>query len=420
MHHPDIRICTTPLTGDRAREKIMQVKRSLPMSLLGANLLLNLLYAALGGVIVPALLENADPVNKDVHLAIVMTASSAMTIAIRPLVGAWSDRTKGRFGRRTPWIVAGAIASAVAVVWLGQADTVIAVAFGWLIAQPLLNVIESPLDAVLADRVPEPARARTAAYYGAGAALGLAVGAVAAGATIDDLGLTTLGAALLLVAGMISFVLLNPDRTVTDPRPRRRPGEWRALWRSRGFSRVFIGRVLVVLGQQMVLVYLLYIVIDRTDQNAADAGRTLAAVVGVHIACLVVGALAATRAARRNRVATVMVATVIGALGLGLPILIPGIAGLIAYAVVSGLGRGAYVTSDLLLLLHVLPSEESHGRDLGYFGWATLLPQAVAPALAGVLLTLTAGSYSILFAVAVVLALCSLPVVAALAERTRA
>ncbi|RCS62155.1 MFS transporter [Microbacterium sp. JB110] len=398
----------------------MHVKRSLPMSLLGANLLLNLLYSALGGVVVPALLEHADPVNKDVHLAIVMTASSAVTIAIRPLAGAWSDRTTGRFGRRTPWIVAGAITSAIAVAWLGQADTVIAVAVGWLIAQPLLNIIESPLDAVLADRVPERARARTAAYYGAGAALGLAAGAVVAGITVDNLSLMTLGAGLVLVAGMIGFVMLNPDRAVEGLRPHRQPGQWRALWRSRGFSRVFIARALVVLGQQMVLVYLLYIVIDRTGQNAADAGRTLAMVVGVHIACVVAGALAAAGAARRNRVATVVVATVVGALGLGLPILIPGMAGLIAYAVVSGLGRGAYVTSDLLLLLHVLPSKENHGRDLGYFGWATLLPQVVAPALAGTLLTLSAGSYAVLFAAAVVLALCSVPVVAVLAERTRA
>src|SRR5699024_674833 len=137
--------------------------------LLGASIVLNVMYGAISGILIPAQLAVADPAGKEANLAVTMTASSLITLLTRPLVGSASDRTRSRWGRRTPWLLGGALAAAVALVPLGQATTVVAIALGWLLVQPLLNVVEVPLDAVLADRFRAADRPRASAVYGGGA-----------------------------------------------------------------------------------------------------------------------------------------------------------------------------------------------------------------------------------------------------------
>src|SRR5690606_28592013 len=86
--------------------------------------------------------------------------------------------------------------------------------------------------------------------------------------------------------------------------------------------------------------------------------------------------------------------------------------GLALYAVVAGLGRGMYLTSDLALMLDVLPSSGDHGRDLGLLGLATVLPQVLAPALAGMVLVATGQQYRLLVFLAAVGVLASMVVMA--------
>jgi hypothetical protein len=59
-----------------------------------------------------------------------------------------------------------------------------------------------------------------------------------------------------------------------------------------------------------------------------------------------------------------------------------------------------YVAVDLALVADVLPDAESSGKDLGVFNIAGALPFSVAPAVAPVILAVSGGSYSALYAVA--------------------
>ncbi|WP_313404735.1 MFS transporter [Aeromicrobium sp.] len=383
--------------------------RRLLWSLLIASLVLNAMYAGLAGVVVPALVSRADEANKELNLSVVMALSSFVTVVVHPLVGAWSDRIRTPWGSRSPWIVAGAGCAAVAMIALGQASSVVAVGLGWLLVQPLLNVVEAPLDAVLADRVRPSIRPRASASYGAGAALGLAAGAVVAGAMVDRIEAVTTLFAVALVVVMSGFVMLNPDPMTA----RRREGlPWRRAWSDRDFRLVFLGRLVLVLGSQLVMGYLLYIVMDFADVSESGAGRLVPLLVGAHVLCLAVGAVLALKWSRLGRVPVVLGATTVVVGGLVIPLAWPTVEGLAAYAVVSGLGRGAYLTADLALMLDVLPSGDDHGRDLGVLGLATILPQTLAPALGGVLLTVTGDEYRALFAAAIVAVLVSMPIIA--------
>lgn len=142
--------------------------RRLLWSLLGASIVLNVMYGAVAGVLVPAQVALADPESKETHLAIIMALSSLATLVAQPAAGAASDRTRTRWGRRRPWIAGSAVPVALALVALGRAETLLAITVGWIVVQPLLNVLEAPLDAILADRFsagqrPGPRRSTAAA-----------------------------------------------------------------------------------------------------------------------------------------------------------------------------------------------------------------------------------------------------------------
>lgn len=377
-------------------------------SLLLAALALNAVYGAVAGVLVPAQIARADAANKDAILAVALTASSLLTLVVHPLAGAASDRTRSWRGRRAPWIVAGAAGSAAVMVALGYAESAGAVVLGWLVLQPLLNVVEAPLDAVLADRVEPSRRPRAAAFFGMGAAGGLAAGAAGAGLGVAAPHAVYLALAAGLLVASVGFVVANPDRSSAGTTTRVPARE---AWASRDLRLVFSARFALVLGHQLVMGYLLYIVMDFTGASVEEAGRTASLVIGLHIVSLICGSLAGALWIRR-RVPWVVAASAVLAASLLIPVAAPNVAGLVAFAVVGGAARGVYLAADLALMIDVLPSRDDSGRDLGLLGLATIVPQTLAPALAGLVLILGSGSYGVLFVLAALAALSSTAIIA--------
>lgn len=73
-------------------------------------------YAGFMVIFIPDQAQQIDPANKVANLALVMTAASIGAIIIHPLIGAFSDRTRSRFGRRAPWMVISAATAALMMV----------------------------------------------------------------------------------------------------------------------------------------------------------------------------------------------------------------------------------------------------------------------------------------------------------------
>src|SRR3546814_2672053 len=62
------------------------------------------LYAAVLAVLLPNQIQALDPANKASGLAVVFAITSIFSTLTTPIAGALSDRTRTRWGRRTPWI----------------------------------------------------------------------------------------------------------------------------------------------------------------------------------------------------------------------------------------------------------------------------------------------------------------------------
>src|SRR5207244_579168 len=101
---------------------------------------------------------------------------SAVAVLANPLFGALSDRTTSRFGRRLPWVVAGAVLGALALVLLADAHTVLAMVLAWALAQAALTAMFAALSATVPDQVPVGERGVVGGWVAVSQTLGIVTG----------------------------------------------------------------------------------------------------------------------------------------------------------------------------------------------------------------------------------------------------
>jgi maltose/moltooligosaccharide transporter len=109
------------------------------------------------------------------RLPILWIAGPITGLLVQPIVGHLSDRTWGPFGRRRPYILGGALVSALALVLMPNVHTLwAAIVTLWLLTAAT-NVAMEPFRALVADNVPEEQRtvayATQVCFIGAGAVI---------------------------------------------------------------------------------------------------------------------------------------------------------------------------------------------------------------------------------------------------------
>lgn len=238
-------------------------------------------------------------------LAWVTGAGAAVSMVANPLFGALSDRTASRFGRRAPWILAGVLGGAGALVLLAGAGTVPAMALGWCLVQLTLNAAFAAITAAVPDRVPQRQRGAVGGWLGAAQILGVVAGtglATVAGGVVAGY----LACAGFVVLGALPYVLLHRDPAL--PAARRPALTWRALlagfWisprRHPDLGWAWLTRFLINLGNALALLYLLYYLRDVLHRPDPDGGvLVLTAVNAVTLlGTVVVGGLWSDRVGR--------------------------------------------------------------------------------------------------------------------------
>ena len=144
------------------------------------------------------------------------------------VIGALSDRTRSRLGKRNPWIASGGVVLAIAATTMSFTSNFPLLVALWITFQVGLAVVLAPLFAVLPDRVPQPTWGRPPRSSESASWSPRAWAAVIAGAliTVPREGLRWLP--WLIAVTTVLFVLLAPE-----PDNRDEPGSTaRALLRS--------------------------------------------------------------------------------------------------------------------------------------------------------------------------------------------
>ncbi|MBP2326088.1 MFS family permease [Kibdelosporangium banguiense] len=346
-------------------------------------------------VLLPLQIEAIDPDGKVLALGWITAAAAIVSIVVCPIAGALSDRTTSRFGRRRPWVLGSGLACCAALIALGTQHTILGVAVLWITVQAATNALYAALSAAVPDQVPVQQRGVVSAFVGLPLPLSLIAGTFVVSAVVTDQFGAYLTLGLAELAFVLPFVLDPTDRPhlVDTDRPRLR-----LRWTS-DLGWAFGCRFAIQLANAVGTLYLLYYlrdVVHRADPAMSVFLLILIYTAGVVPASIVAGRWS-DRSGRRKPfviVSSVVVASAMLVLGLG-----NSWPSALLAAVLMGIGYGVYLAVDNALITQVLPSDADRARDLGIVNIANTAPQAIAPALAGVVIT-SLGGYTPLYLLA--------------------
>lgn len=352
-----------------------------------------------------------DLVGKDAapaSLALVAGAGSAVSLVGNPLFGRLSDRTASRWGMRRPWMVGGLVVGTAGIVVVATATSVATVVLGWCVAQLFFNAVLAVHVAVLPDQVPTSQRGMVSGV------LGVCLPVASIGATFVVKLFSGHELAMFLLPCAVGGVLILVFAANLDDR--RLAAEVRPAWTLRDvvdtfivnprrhpdFAWAFLSRFLLVMAYAFLTTYQVYFLLDRLHRAEADIPGlvflgTLAQSSAVVLASLVGGRISDWVGRRK---VFVCAAALVYAVAMVLLSLATTFAMYMVAVAVSGVGFGLYFAVDLALVTEVLPDPDHAAKDLGVFNYAGALPFTIAPALAPGILSLGAGSYSVLFAAA--------------------
>ncbi|MFC4331806.1 MFS transporter [Streptomyces andamanensis] len=347
--------------------------------------------------------------SKESLLAWVTGAGAVVSLVANPLFGALSDRTTARWGRRSPWIAAGAAGGALSLLLLAGAHGVAAMTAGWCLVQLTLNAAFAAVTAAVPDRVPRAQRGAVGGWLGAAQILGV-VGGTGLATLAGGTGAGYAACAVFTAAGVLPYLLGFRDLRL--PAARRPPWSWRGFWggfllsprRHPDLGWAWLTRFLINLSNSLVLLYLLYYLRDRVGYADPERGvLVLTAVNGITLlATVVAGGVWSDRTGRRKPFVVwsgvlMAVATAALAAWQTWP-------GALVAAAVLGVGFGVFTSVDFALMTDVLPTALDRGKDLGVINVANALPQVAAPALAAPIVTYL-GGYRVLYLVAAAIGL---------------
>jgi len=355
---------------------------------LGAANLSYMLPFNVASTLVQVLLEQWDEHTKLSHYAILTTSGAVAAMVANIGFGIISDRTRSRWGRRNPWILGGSLVTAIAGCALSFTHSFPVLVLLWVAVQISMNAMVGPLAALLPDRVAQRDLGRASAWLGVGSLLGLSVGGAGAGLLIAAPTAGLRWIFWLMPLGGLLIWLAAPERSTAMLA--REPFTARKLLRTvlpprdADYLWTLLGRLLTLLGLNLVLVYQLYILTDYLKLSTSHAGSVIA-VTGV-LTAITAGIGIATagplsdRLGRRKIFVTSAAAAVAASL---LPLAIaPSLGAYFTFVIAGGLAYGCYAAVDQAVMVEVLPDGAHRAKDLGMLNIANTMPQVLAPLIA--------------------------------------
>jgi MFS family permease len=373
------------------------------LTLSGLWFALNFQSAALLQVVVPAQIllfvapGSAGNVQQATFLGWLSALGSLVALLVQPVVGALSDRTQSRLGRRRPYILLGGAVLLVGVAGLAVARAAAAFVAGFLVVQVGSNVVTAAYQGLLPDRVPAQQRGTASGYLGLMTILGNVGSLAVAGAWLNDLGIQRGAMRFYLLSGLVLIVGLGLTVAGIREGPSRAPATvgasligsmrrlWLEPWHHDNFRWVFLTRAFVMLGLTLFLTFIEYFfaqVAHITNFVQSTAELAVLALGGAVIGALTLGMLSD----RVGRVRLVSVATLCMTLAALTFVIAPDVP-LWPLGLLFGVGYGAYTSVDWALAVDSLPEPTAAGKDLGLWSIASTLPAVIAPLVGSLMIT---------------------------------
>ena len=396
----------------------------LQLSLMVNTFLLLALYSGVLGVLLPNQLAEIDPGSKESNLALLFFITSIFSTLATPISGALSDRTRSRWGRRTPWIAIASLIGSLALFGVSFMTSFVSLMVLWIMAAVAYNSMQPAMTTLIADRFAPEHRGTVSGLVGAGTTAGLTAGTFVAGHLAGERVLAYGLFAGAIAASCLAFVAIN--REPSSERLPRRPIHWGSFFKSfwisprkhPDFAWAFASRFFIYMGYQAVAAFLLYILADYIGLGLASANIAIANMALITLICSVGSSLVSGWLSDRwrRRKPFVVLGSLIMGVAMVVLLVMPTMDGMWAYAAIIGVGYGMFMSIDTALMTQVLPKSAlgDEGKDLGVLTTAINIPQIISPMMALALLSAFDNDYRAIFWAAIVFvfgsALCVLPI----------
>jgi MFS family permease len=351
-------------------------------------LAITVLWGAFTFSVIPVLVQSpgvlGDPAHPltGLYVGVITTAGVLIAIVIQPTMGAISDHTRSRLGRRKPYIIVGTVLDVVFLAfaaWAFWNENYWAFVAAVVLLQFSSNFAQGPYQGYVPDLVPSRQVGIASGLLGAANILGnllgpgiailfLAVLPSILGFPEIALGLFAAIAAIEVVTMLITVIYV-PDRSAppTNRSLRERAlGAWGTdILAHRDFVWVMVSRLLVLSGLVTVQAFAVLYLQNTLGMSQDEALSSSFPVLVVLLVAALLSAVPGGRISNRvGRKPVLYVAIALGALGGVALAVAPAYWMVIAAAVPIGICSGVFLGVDWALMTDIVPKAES-GRYMG-------------------------------------------------------
>ena len=333
-------------------------------------------------------------------LAFVGALQFFFSVAVQPTVGSISDYATTRWGRRKPFIVAGALFDALFLIGIASANSLLAIAaFATLLALST-NVARGPFQGYVPDLVPDHQVGLASAMVGLmqvfGNVLGFALAAIAN--TQGNVGLAILAIASVELVTMLSVVLKVPNG---PPAKSREGRSWLAIaaetWgtdilREKSYLWLLASRLFILMGGAAVLNFIFLYLADSHGLTQSQAGGAFLNMLAAATVASLLSIVPASRLSDRfGRKPVIYVCTALGAIGVALIALAPSVLVATIGAAIFGASQGTFLAVDWALMTDIIPKAAS-GRYMGLSNVVTASSTTIAVIIGGPMIDIINGA----------------------------
>ena len=350
------------------------------------------LWSSLHSIVLPLrLLDLVAEAEKNTKLGLLTFAGLILAMIVQPIVGAISDRSGFRWGRRRPYILLGSLVGILLLPGIGLFQSYAALFAIYCLLQMTSNTAQGPYQAFIPDLVPQGRKGLASGVKSlleitGGIAIvrliGYFMGNYVPGEGTFWLWLVLGVLAAVLLGAMLATIIMvkEPESRISE----RQPPMWKTLARSfridvrkdRDFIVFLVSRLLIFMALATIQTFALFYlkdVIGLANPATATADLLIAAGVGMLLSVYPAGRLS-DKIGRRP---VVISSGLLGAGGILVIFFSTGYGVLIAGGAIIGIATGAFMSSNWALAIDLVPGGEE-ARYLGLTNMATAGGAALA------------------------------------------
>lgn len=333
------------------------------------------------------------------YLALTGWITLPIVLAIQPTVGALSDYTISRWGRRKPYIVIGTLLDVVFITGLATSQTYLSVVAFLALLQFSSNFAQGPFQGYVPDLVPQPQVGLASALMGAMQTVGFVAGniVIATAYRLGDFVTPMIVLGLVELATGVVTVFTVREGSAAKPRNGR---SWasigRSAWgfdilRERSFVFLVVSRLLFLAGVNVLLGFYILFLTRSLGFGPAEKELWVPLITGaVAVFTAITTVPSGILSNRFGRKPMIYLACAVGTVGLATIGSAPSIEIVLVGAILVGVGSGTFLAVDWALMTDIIPKASS-GRFMGISNLAVGLAGPTAGFVAGPLIDLVGG-----------------------------